>query len=564
MRAIIKKYKNKNGTYREYLCIVESYWDKEKKAPRTREICNLGRVDLENAKEALVSGLIESLGKLIDKKQTLELTKEVTPISSKTFGEIPIFRKIWNKLGIDKVLKGYFAKTNRSNDFVEAIFMMVCNKLIDPRSKRGTDIWKSDVYEPAWENIGLHTLYRAMDFLQEHKESVELDLFNSARDLFNSKVDVVMFDTTSLSYWGEGEHAPELLKFGVAKNKRNDLKQIVVGIIMDQNGVPLGHEVWEGNKSDKPAFKEIIDKIKKSYAIEKVILVADRGMISEENIQYLESNNYEYVLGVKMRQLSSSRKQLILNRSFEKIPDSPLLYSEISQLQLWKEEHPNFENDEQLKAEYEIFSKTSQSKRRWVTCLNPLIAKIDKAKREYFHKILEQKVEYKTAKEWIIHNGYKKYVIIDEFSIRLNTDKLLEEEIYDGKWVLITNTSQSASALIKTYKDLSHIERHFRDLKSELETAPIFHYMERRIRAHVFICFLALQIKVAFTKLLKAKNPDVSYGEVMNDVRKIKAVTFSVPGKEFIMRTQFEGNANLAYLASGTQIPKQLLKEQEI
>ena len=515
--ARVKNFKNKDGSTRSYLYLVESTYDPKTKMSKQRNICNLGRID-DPGTSKVVDNIIKHLSEFSEKIKILNIEQDIDVDEAKTYGEIQIFRKLWKDLGLEKVLTKYFSKTNKQVDLVEAIFAMVCNRLIAPSSERAMNRWKEDVYEPKWDRYDLHHFYRALDFLADHKENLELSLYKASKDLFNYKVDVVMFDTTSVSYWGEGEVANELLKYGYPKNKRNDLKQLVIGIIMDQKGFPIGHEVWEGNKSDKPAFKEVIEKIKKKYSIGKVIMVADRGMVSEDNIKYLEENGYEYILGVKMRQMSKIRKEILLSdEGFEDI-GKRLKGKEIREMELWEREKKQ-RGEEVKEEEKEVYSESLKSKRRWVVCYNEEIASIEKEKREYFQKIIENKIEFDTAKEWLIKNGYRKYVRIEDMKISLDEDKLMEEEIYDGKWVLITNSSLSIGELIWGYKGLAKIENHFRDLKSEIEVGPIYHYTERRIRGHIFVCFIALQMKVLLTQKLEEIGEDLTYSEVMRDVR---------------------------------------------
>jgi hypothetical protein len=203
-------------------------------------------------------------------------------------------------------------------------------------------------------------------------------------------------------------------------------------------------------------------------------------MVSEENIKYLEENNYEYILGVKMRQLVRMKRRVLLSdKGFEKLDNSALKAKEFTEKELY-EKVWELSNDMLFQKQFsvmitsvqslygsinpfiskldvikpEFYGKTKRlhriakpsgddknNKRRWIVCLNEIVSAEDKQKREYFQQILENKIEFNTAKEWIVKNGYKKYVIIDEMSIRLNQDKLIEEEIYDGKWVLISNSS---------------------------------------------------------------------------------------------------------------------------
>lgn len=564
-----KKFKNKDGSIREYLFIVENHWVKGKIKQKT--IANLGRIDNLDSKDysslsEKVDSLIESVSRYSTKQELINICNDVTPLSSKTYGEITVFRKVWEELQLNEVFLKYFKKTKKEIDLVEAIFCLVCNRLIAPSSKREANKWKDEVFEPEWNKLGLHHLYRAMDFLEENKEIVEKDIFDKTRDLFKSKVDVMMFDTTNLSYWGDSEN--DLLKYGHSKNKRFDLRQLVIGIIMNKDGVPLGHEVWPGNKSDIPAFKEITEKIKKRYEIDKIILVCDRGMVSESNIQYLEENNYEYILGIKMRSLNGRRKKILFNNDNFESMGKNFSGKEMTEAELWEKEQALM-SEERLKEGKETIlidekrlNELKESKigqRRWVVCLNKEVAIEDKEKREFFRKILESKVLYNTAKDWMVKNGYRKYLNIKDMRIEIDYDKLEQEKIYDGKWALITNTILPKMDLILTYKDLFQIERLFRDLKTELEIGPIYHYMERRIRAHIFVCFLALQIKIALTKSLKEISGDLSYSEVMRDLSKIKAVTFRVKEKEVIMRTDIEGKAHFAFKASNCAIPPKII-----
>jgi len=560
--ARVKNFKNKDGSTRSYLYLVESTYDPKTKMSKQRNICNLGRID-DPGTSKVVDNIIKHLSEFSEKIKILNIEQDIDVDEAKTYGEIQIFRKLWKDLGLEKVLTKYFSKTNKQVDLVEAIFAMVCNRLIAPSSERAMNRWKEDVYEPKWDRYDLHHFYRALDFLADHKENLELSLYKASKDLFNYKVDVVMFDTTSVSYWGEGEVANELLKYGYPKNKRNDLKQLVIGIIMDQKGFPIGHEVWEGNKSDKPAFKEVIEKIKKKYSIGKVIMVADRGMVSEENIRYLEENGYEYILGVKMRQMNKIRKEILLSdEGFEDI-GKRLKGKEIREMELWEREKKQ-RGEEVKEEEKEVYSESLKSKRRWVVCYNEEIASIEKEKREYFQKIIENKIEFDTAKEWLIKNGYRKYVRIEDMKISLDEDKLMEEEIYDGKWVLITNSSLSIGELIWGYKGLAKIENHFRDLKSEIEVGPIYHYTERRIRGHIFICFIALQMKVLLTQKLEEIGEDLTYSEVMRDVRKIRAVEVKIGDKKVITRTNLKGKADLAFRAIGGVIPPKIIGIERI
>lgn len=564
MYTRVMTQKNKDGTTREYLCLLESY--REGGKSKQRMVANLGRMGVDITPEK-IDKLLLHLEKFAGKVQLTNILKDLKSKASKTYGEIEIFRKVWKTLGIETILKNQLAGTEKQINYVEALFAATCNRLQDPMSKKGTSEWMESVYQPQWKGLELHHIYRGMDFLIDRKDAIEGALFDQARDLFNSKVNVAMFDTTTVSYWGKGEDP--IFQRGHAKNKRFDLKQLVVGIVMDQDGTPLGHEVWPGNMNDRPAFKAIITKIKQKFMIEKVILVCDKGMVSESNLAFLESEGYEYVLSMKLRQLSAIRQRILLgNEGFRPVGDGMRQTKEMQESQLWHAEElekraikiANGINPAPLDpSEIATYADTLKGKRRWVICLNQNLAREDRENREYFRKILENKVEFRTAKEWIIKNGYKKYVKISEFSIELDRAQFELDEIYDGKWALITNTSLPAESLVRTYKDLAQIEQHFRTLKSDIKLGPVFHWTQRRVRAHVFICFLALQIRTFISKKIKDIQPDLSYADVMRDVAAIRANFYEFKGNAYIQRTEFSGLAHIAFKATSTRVPPEFL-----
>lgn len=565
MFSRITKQKNKDGSTREYLCIVENNWVNGK--VRQKTILNLGRVDKLTETE-LADTVAQAISKYTNKQKVINLLTDIVPASAKTYGEVLIFRKLWKELKLDRLLKKYFRDTEKEVDLTEAIFAMVCNRLIAPSSKRETNEWKADVYEPLWDKYDLHHFYRAMDFLVDNKEQIELDLFYEGKDMFNSKIDIVMFDTTNISYWGSGHEGTLMQYGGNAKNKRNDLKQLVVGIIMDRDGTPLGHEVWPGNMSDMTAFPEVVNKIKIKYQIGKVVLVCDRGMVSEKNIAFLETNGYEYILGVKLRKLSENRRKLLLNKDgFHPINDH--LYGKaIKEHELYLREQL-LENEirisegkpakEIVSSEQEAYGVSERGKRTWAVCLNELVAKQDEANREFFRQILEKKVEEKTAKEWIVKNGYKKYIDIETLELKIDYQKLADDELYDGKWALLTNTDMIPGSLIMAYKDLARIERHFRDLKSELEMGPVRHRVDRRVRAHIFICFLALQLKHVLKYKLKALDEKLNYRDVIRNVSRLKAVEYKIQENIIIKRTNLEEKAYMAFKATACAVPQEIL-----
>lgn len=536
------KRKNKDGSTRSYLYIMKSIWKDGKSYQK--KIANLGRLD-ELTADGTIDSLTEKLAEFSEKLILLNSAKSQTQIeNSKEYGAILVFRRIWEELGYDKLLKKYLESTQKQHDASDAVFSMVLNRLIAPSSKRQANAWLKETYEPKWEQLELQHFYRAMDFLEEKKEQFEVDLFERTKNLFNQELDLIMFDTTSISTWGDGNNS-DLLKHGYSKDKRGDLKQIIVGVLMSKEGVPVGHEVWEGNQSDLKSFLKIIDKVKKRFQIGKLIFVCDRGMISQNNIKELDKLGYNYIIGTRMRQLGEDKQNQLLGES-NFIQIHPNLHVKEIKLKIEKE------NEDGIKDEIE---------QRYIVCYNPKRAKEDAEKREYFREILSKKIEFSTVKDWVIKNGYKKYLQINGNNITIDMDeeRLEKEKIFDGKWVLTTNTDLPYQDIAVYYKGLTQIEQGFRNLKSEIEIGPMYHWTTRRIRAHVFICFLALILRIVLKKKIRQINSEVSFGEVLKDLIAVKANRMVVGKKEIVLRTDLQKHSHLAFKAAGVKIPGEII-----
>lgn len=518
MHLKVKKFKNKNGTVTEYVQLVESYRGLEGK-PKHRVIASLGRKDAPKLQEKL-SCLTHKLAELAGIKDLVDIDKDISLEWSKVIGPTLVFRKLWNDLHLNEILRG---------EYHEHILMMVVNRLCDPRSKLSCMRWKERMYEPLWDNIDLHELYKALDWIMERKKKIECEMFWKIRDLFNQDVDLMLFDTTSVSYFGEGEHAPELLKFGYSKDKRNDLKQLIVGVLMTRGGIPVAHEVFPGNQIDLMSFPLVVAKAKDKFNLKKIVWVCDRGMISEQNLHMLEDLKQEYIIGVRMRQMESGLRAVLLD-DYHK--GATRLSSN-----LWVKEQ-------------EIEG------RRYIVCHNPEQARIDALNREYFRTIIQRKVVELNDKSWIIKNGYKKYLKLSGDIIEgIDYDRLEKEKIYDGKWILLTNTKIDFPEVARHYKSLCQIESAFKDLKSTLDVRPIYHWTERRIRGHIFICFLALVLELG----LKNKLQKVSYDKLIDDLKKVGVSLIKVKGEERIKRTRIPEEVRYAFEQLKLSLPESSL-----
>ena len=543
------KKKDKNGNPVEYLQLCRSYRGENGK-PKREVLRTLGRKDDPKVTEE-VEGFISKLTGAKTTKDLIDFVdNEVTLEWSKLLGPNLIFRKLWNDLKLNEVLAG---------EYHEHALLMTLNRLCDPRSKMDCMRWKETIHEPLWDEIRLHELYRALDYLIDNKEKIEYQMFNNIRDVFNQNTDLILFDTTSVSYWGEGKNAPNLLKFGYSKEKRNDLKQLIVALLMTEGGIPVGHETYPGNQVDVTSFPKIIAKVKDKFNLKRVVWVCDRGMISESNIELLDSINHEYIIGIKMRMLNVAQKEVLLvsrYKDFQKIHNNLYVKEVVVDIKVEdKKEDKEEKNQEEKTSNKNNKAKEKKTKtisRRYVVCYNPQQAKIDAINREYFKEIIAKKVLEKTDKSWIVKNGYKKYIKLKEDIIEsIDYERLEKEKIYDGKWVLFTNTPLEYTEIAKYYKSLWQIENAFKELKSSLDVKPMYHWTEKRIRGHIFICFLALVLELG----LKNKLIKVSYDEAMEDLKKLQVSLLKVKGQDKLKRTKLVGTASSVFEQLKLTIP---------
>jgi len=525
----IKRVKTSQGKIKEYLLVVEGKRINGK--VRQRTIANLGRLDILKDTN-MADLLVERLSTYTKQNKLMNIANTCCDYS-KEYGIILILRRLWENIGLDGLFKQYLRKYKYKANLSECILSMVISRLIRPASEQATSNWINDCYEAKWNNLKLQHFYRALDFLERHKSDLEKDLFFKTASLFNQRLDLLMFDTTSIKYWGEGEYT-DILARGYSKEKRGDLKQLIIGILMTKQGIPVGCEVFPGNTSDLKSFIAVVEKLKTRYSIAKLIWVADRGMVSKANLNRLNELKQEYILGVKMRQFNKGKKTKLLSLN-KMMPVRDDLY--VKEVNLEKEG-------------------------RYIICFNPKEQELERKKREFFKRHLRKKVNTSTTKEWIIKNGYKKYVNF-EGEIILNEKRFFDEAQYDGKWVLLTNTDLPSREIALYYKGLWQIEASFKDLKADLETSPIYHYRERRIIAHIFACFLSLLLKISLNKKLKQIDQKANYREVFEAVRQIKAVKLTSGRQEIIFRTELPQKAHLAFKAAGVAPPPRIISYRE-
>ena len=538
-----------NGS-RTYLLIVDNRWVDGK--VKQRVVLRLGRLD-----ELLASGqldsLIQSLGRFSEKLAVLGAHARGDSITthSTRIGPGMIFQRLWQDCAIDQVLTTLLADRRFEFSVERAIFLTALHRLFAPGSDRAAEKWKEDYAIRGVGDLDLHHLYRAMAWVGEvlpkdqqdgatpfaprtNKDLIEEALFARRRDLF-SDLDIVFFDTTSIYFEGEGGET--IGQRGHSKDHRPDLKQMVVGMVLDQHGNPLCSELWPGNTADVKSLVPIVERLKSRFGIGSVSIVADRGMISAETLAEVEKREWKYILGVRMR--SSNEAKAVVARAGR--------YAEV---------HPK-SDDRDDPSPLKVKEVWVEDARRYVVCVNEDQATKDRHDREAVVASLRDALGH-GDKSLVGNKGYRKYLRAGGKQFTVDEDKIKEEARYDGKWVLTTNTDLPAREVALKYKQLWVVEEVFRSMKSLLDTRPIFHKCDETIRGHVFCSFLALLLRKELEDRLERKQWKLEWADIIRDVDNLVEMEVSISGKGYVFRGQTSGVAGKVFQACGVAMPPAL------
>jgi len=534
---------------RTYLMIVENNWVNGK--VKQTVLHHLGRLD-RLRKSGQLDGLLVSAQRFSDNLAVIGAHDRGEAITTRTtrIGPPLIFERLWQELGIDKILKNLLKERKFEFPVERAVFLTVLHRLFDPGSDRAAEKWKDEYAIKGAEELGLHHLYRTMAWLGQplpekeqegatpfaprcSKDVIEEKFFLRRRDLFSS-LDIVFFDTTSIYFEGEGGDIGE---YGNSKDHRPDRKQMVVGVVLDQDGRPICSEMWPGNTTDVKSLIPIVERLKRRFHIGNVCIVADRGMISRDTIKGIMERKWQYILGVRMRKCSEVKHDVLVRggryrevypKSADSKDPSPLKVKET-----WVED------------------------RRYVVCLNEDQATKDRHDREAIVAALKDTLK-RGDKSLIGNRGYRKFVKTGRERFSIDTRKVEEEARYDGKWVLTTNTDLSAKELALKYKQLWMVEDMFRSMKSLLQTRPIYHKCDETIRGHVFCSFLGLVLRKELQDRLERKGWHLEWNDVIRDLDNQVEMEITVEGKGYRIRSETKGTTGKVAQACGVALPPTL------
>ena len=541
--------REKKSGDRSYLQVVENR--RENGKTKQRVIATLGRLDVLQKTGAL-DALLCSGGKF---SQTLLLLSayrrgEVAKVATRRIGPSLVFERLWKDTGCNDVINTLLVGRKFGFDVERTIFKTVLHRLFrsDRGSDRAAEKWRKKYRIEGTEELQLHHSYRAMGWLGEElpgseqrgmtwyaprcvKDRIEEELFARRRDLFTS-LDLVFFDTTSIYFEGQG--GDSLGRHGKSKDHRPDLRQMVVGVVMDGDGSPVCCEMWPGNTTDINTLMPVADRLSERFGIKRICVVADRGMFSKEIIRDLEGREWQYILGARMRKAKEVRDE-VLSRGGR--------YQEVRPPRTSKKEPAPLKVKE-----------VKIGERRYVVCLNEEQAKQDADDREAILEGLEKQLK-RGDKSLVGNKGYRKYLKASRGSFDIDRAKAEGEARYDGKWVLRTNTKLETADVALKYKQLWMVEDIFRSMKTIVETRPIYHKFDETIRGHVFCSFLSMVLIKELQDRLHEHGHKFEWQDVVNDLDDLEEVEIDQDGKRFVLRSEAKRTCGKVFQAVGVAMP---------
>ena len=511
---------------RQYLQLVEAFRDDAGKA-KHRTLVTLGRLDqLTESLDSVISGLLKVTGR----PDFLNApSPDVEFESARALGNVWALNELWDSLGFGE-LRRVFKKTRHSIDIEALIRVMVFNRLCDPESKLGVLRWLDTVAMPGveMESITHQHLLRSMDALVDHQTEVDAVVANLLRPLIDQELSVVFYDMTTIRTEGTSDQEGDVRRFGMAKEGLI-ARQVMLGVVQTGDGLPIYHEVFAGNTAESPTLLPTLKTVLERFpSIRRVVLVADRGLLSLDNLEALseirlESGEpLEFVLAVPGRRYSEFAELLDAFQA-QCVDAEQEIVAELPWrgLRLVVAHDPDVAKDAQALRRERIEALEAQAS-AWVGKLDAQDAGV-KARGKKLSDSGAKARLYHAVKDAHLANIIRVDLKNELFAYEIDHDALALAELMDGKLLLVTNTPDlSPQGVVDRYKSLADIERGFRVLKSEIEIGPVFHRLPSRIKAHAAICFIALILYRVMRQRLRSADAQLSPERALAELQKLQ------------------------------------------
>lgn len=509
----------------QYVQLVRSY--RENGVVKHEVVLNLGRLDMiqNNPSFQRLALRLQELSRA-SQRQTLDLNR-ASEAEILNWGYL-VYKKIWRDFGLNEFTPSLTAGMKVQFSLADACFLMTVQHLLNPMSKLGTFNHQERYVD--MPEVSLNHLYRSLDILCDHKEQLEQMIFHKNRNLFNMQVDVVFYDVTTFSF--ESVKADSLRDFGFSKDGKFNEVQVVMGLLLDCEGRPIGYELFPGNTFEGNTLETALRKLREKFGIRRVIIIADRGINSKLNLKRIVDQGYSYIFAFRIRNMKESVQEEVFSGGYQEVaypgtdPEETIRYKVIDYVNRVKDET----------------GKVCELKENLIITYSPKRAKKDKADRERMIEkakaLLEDKSKIKVSNK----RGGKKYLKEVEPNCTewvLDEERIRKDERFDGYYGIQTNEKgMSVDKVLEAYHSLWKIEESFRIMKSTLETQPIFHWTERCIKGHFVVCFLAFLLARTLESKLRKAGVEASADAIREAVNSMNFARVEIDKREYLIKTK--------------------------
>lgn len=525
----LKRTYSKNFTY---LSIVETYRQNQKVKHRT--LLQLGREDHVQKNKTL-----QQLVNSIDRVSGVHTTKagftfnDLKEEHRYQWGAVKVYRKIWKRFRLNNIISQACNSEKRKFDLPETVFAAALARLMRPSSK--LKIHRRQNNYLGIKQISLPHLYRAMDALAIGKEKIEQMLFERQKSLFNLSVDVVLYDVTTLAF--ESTKNDELKEFGYSKDRKFNEVQLVVSLLVDTEGRPIGFDTFPGNTFEGHTLIETLKKLRHRFNIRKVIIVADRGINSKLNLHQIKQAGFDYIVGSRLKNLPVA----VQNQALELSAYTPLKKDKAGEIMLSYRalEHIN-----------KVATKNKNGSKQTVELSEQLIctwsqkrASKDRHDRQRLVERAEQLL--KTPSKVSIKRGVRRFISkADDSQLSLDQARIDEDAKWDGFYgIQCSQQELNVTEVLAAYHSLWKIEESFRVIKHTLQARPIFHWTAQRIKGHMVLCFISFLLQRTLELALQKRKLDVSVSSIREALSSLQVSVLKADDRKLYLSSKIEGLA---------------------
>lgn len=537
----LKVNKSKNYTY---LQIVESYWEDGKS--KHKVLANLGSfADLEG------NPILKKLGKrfldLAGEPVTTPLDLDMEEEGRFCYGDI-VYRKLWDKFAIRAMIKKMLRRRRLKFDFDQALYLLVVDRLLAPRSKLATSE-NQDRYLNI-EEVKLDHLYKVLDVLADSKVQIERHLFEKQSNLFNLKVDVVFFDLTTFHF--ESVRPDDLKDFGFSKAGKFNEVQVMLALLVDTEGRPVGFDLYPGNTFEGNTLVDALDKLKQRFSVRKLVFVADRGLNSGANLNLIREAGYEYVVSSPLKRKSQTVIDSIMDpegyqSTFDE--DGVLTFK-----YKWLPHEVKYEDEQGKKTKFPDHLLITWSAKRAERDFKNRQRQIDKAQ-----KMLEGGKNIQGKK------GAARYLKTEGKAEVLGLDqaKIDKDQKWDGYYGIQSFNKMDHQLVLQHYRGLWRIEDSFRVMKSTMDTRPVFHWTAKRIIGHFTLCFIAFLLERTLEYKLRSNKIELSPEKIKEALNSVEVSKVNIQGKPYYLKAKTKKHAGSILRAFRIKAIKNLTPVEE-